>query len=79
MLVPSPGTLSHRNSRSPLARMPAVALLSEVRHFGVSRDVVKSWVRRGLVHVQKARFGRYDARWLEIDDTRVADLVREHA
>lgn len=46
------------------------------RRFGVSRDVVKSWIRRGLVQVHKARLGRYDARWLDIDEGRAAELVR---
>lgn len=46
------------------------------RRFGVTRDVVKSWVRRGLVPVHNTRFGRYDARWLDIDEARAAELVR---
>ncbi|MGE4150615.1 MAG: recombinase family protein [Hyphomicrobiaceae bacterium] len=46
------------------------------RRFGVSRDVVKSWVRRRLVQVHKARFGRYDARWLDIDEARADELAR---
>lgn len=46
------------------------------RRFGVSRDVVKSWVSRGLVDVKKERFGRYDARWLDIDETRALELAR---
>ena len=46
------------------------------RRFGVSRDVVKSWVRRGLVQVHKARFGRYDARWLDIEEARATELCR---
>ena len=45
------------------------------RRFGVSRDVVKSWVRRGLVSVHKARYGRYEARWLDIDETLAAELA----
>jgi DNA invertase Pin-like site-specific DNA recombinase len=46
------------------------------RRFGVTREVIKSWIKRGLVRAHTARYGRYDARWLDIDDALAADLSR---
>jgi hypothetical protein len=46
------------------------------RRFGVPYDTVKNWLRRGLVRAHRERFGRYDARWLEIDDEVAATLER---
>lgn len=46
------------------------------KRFGVPRHVVKNWIRSGLVPVRQERFGRYDARWLDIDDELAASLER---
>jgi DNA invertase Pin-like site-specific DNA recombinase len=51
------------------------SLHGAAHRFGVSLDVVKSWVRRGLVEVHRERYGRYDARWLDLDDGLVAQLA----
>jgi len=47
------------------------------RRFGVTTNQVKLWVRRGLVVVHRERYGRYDnVWWLDIDDSRAAELDR---
>jgi DNA invertase Pin-like site-specific DNA recombinase len=46
------------------------------RRFGVTPDVVKNWIRRGLVAVHRETFGRYHACWLDIDDALAATLDR---
>jgi uncharacterized protein YndB with AHSA1/START domain len=51
------------------------SLPGAARRFGVSLDVVKSWVRRGLVEVHRERYDRYDARWLVLDDGLGAQLA----
>ena len=49
------------------------------RRFGVTINVITYWMKRGVVPVHKERYGRYDARWLEIDEALAAKLERfEH-
>jgi hypothetical protein len=61
--------LPDRHPRTGAYSMPGAA-----RHFGVSRDTIKSWIDRGLVRSYNERYGRYNARWLEIDDATAARL-----
>lgn len=46
------------------------------RRFGVTPRVITNWIRRGLINVLRERYGRYDARWLEIDDVLAEKLER---
>lgn len=46
------------------------------RVFGVPPRMIYKWIQRGLVHVVKERYGRYDACWIEIDDILAARLRR---
>lgn len=62
--------LPDRHPETGRYSMPGAA-----KHFGVSRDVIRSWVRRGLVKVYCERFGRYNARWLDIDENLAAELA----
>jgi len=52
------------------------SLPGAARRFGVTADQVRSWVRSGLVTMHHERFGRYNARWLEIDEPIAARLDR---
>lgn len=45
------------------------------RRFGVPTKTIRNWARRGLVPAHTQRFGRYDARWLDIDDDLAATLA----
>jgi hypothetical protein len=51
------------------------SLPGAARRFGVSRDIVKSWIERGIVRSHNERFGRYNARWLTIDDAAAKKLT----
>jgi DNA invertase Pin-like site-specific DNA recombinase len=44
------------------------------RRFGVTISHIKHWIARGLVTAHKQRFGRYDARWLVVDDATATRL-----
>jgi hypothetical protein len=46
------------------------------RRFGVSPNLIKSWIERQLVRVTHERFGRYNARWLELDARTAEKLAR---
>jgi DNA invertase Pin-like site-specific DNA recombinase len=46
------------------------------RRFGVSPSTIKNWVRRGLVATHRERYGRYNAWWLDIDDSLAITLER---
>ena len=46
------------------------------RRFGVGTRTITNWIRRGLISVHRERYGRYDARWLEIDDLLAEKLER---
>jgi DNA invertase Pin-like site-specific DNA recombinase len=52
------------------------SLPGAARHFGVPYEVVKSWVRRGLVTHYNQRHGRYNACWLEIDAATAEKLTQ---
>jgi DNA invertase Pin-like site-specific DNA recombinase len=56
-------------------RTGAYSIPGAARRFGVSRDVIKSWIDRGLVRSHNERYGRYNARWLDIDDKTADGLV----
>lgn len=51
------------------------------RRFNVPRDLIKSWIERGLVRMYNEWFGRYNARWLEIDEAtaqKLTELAARH-
>jgi DNA invertase Pin-like site-specific DNA recombinase len=51
------------------------SLPGTARRFGVPRDVVRSWIERGIVRTRNERFGAYNARWLAIDDATAEKLT----
>jgi DNA invertase Pin-like site-specific DNA recombinase len=44
------------------------------RRFGVTVNIVKHWVERGLVRIIHQRYERYNARWLVLDDASTTRL-----
>jgi DNA invertase Pin-like site-specific DNA recombinase len=67
---PANRPLPDRHPETGLYSVPGAA-----RRFGVARDTVKNWIRRGLVPARQERYGRYDAWWLEIDADLAAALL----
>lgn len=56
------------------------SVLGAARHFGVTRDVVRLWIQKGLVRVTRQPGRRCGALWLHIDDeveARLRQLANE--
>lgn len=44
------------------------------KRFGVTLTTIKNWIRKEIVVSRRERYGRYDARWLRIDDALATKL-----
>jgi DNA invertase Pin-like site-specific DNA recombinase len=56
------------------------SVLGAARHFGVTRDVVRLWIQKGLVQASRQPGRRLGALWLHIDDEaerRLSQLANE--
>lgn len=62
-------TLPERHPSNGRYSVPGAA-----RRFGVDPHTIKNWIRSGLVLAHQEQFGRYNARWLDIDDELAAKL-----
>jgi DNA invertase Pin-like site-specific DNA recombinase len=72
--APSNRPLPDRHPVSGRYSIPGAA-----RHFGVSVALLRRWVARGLMTMHREPYGRYNARWLDIDAptaARLAELAR---
>jgi DNA invertase Pin-like site-specific DNA recombinase len=54
------------------------SLPGAARYLGVPYDIVKSWIRRGLVSHYNRRHGRYNACWIDIDP-KMAEKLKQLA
>ncbi|HJW75876.1 MAG TPA: recombinase family protein [Thermoleophilia bacterium] len=54
----------------------AYSIPGAARRFGVPRGTIKGWIDRGLIRTYNERYGRYNARWLEINDETAERLSR---
>lgn len=79
-----PRIASRKSYRFLPDRHPATgdySMPGAARRFGVARDLLRSWIERGLIRAYSERYGRYDARWLVIDDAtaqRLTQLAAAH-
>ncbi len=63
--------LPDRHPETGRYSMPGAA-----RRFGVTRETIRSWVKRGLIPVHHEPYSRYNAWWLDIDDNLAVELER---